>query len=122
MDKIPLETRLSRLDDGNFSDPAYGQSVIKNMAQTPIKVYLNGFDDELSWILEELNIPKKRQDSMLYRDIAVRISRHKDKEFVKKAVQVMAKPLHYRLERVIENEKNTTWKTFKGNCNRGNVL
>lgn len=108
MDRIPLEIRLSRLDDGKFSDPAYGQNIIKNMAQTPIRVYLNGFDEELSWIFEEFNISKEQQDSVLYQDIAIKISKHKDTEIVKKAVQVMAKPLHERYGRLVENEKNTT--------------
>lgn len=107
MNRIPLSIRFTRLEDGEPSDPAYVRSVIKNMADTPIVIYLCGFGDELDWLITALAIPEKQAENLTYQDIAVRIAGHTDKAFVTEAVRVLSLPFYQRFkERVVQDEKN----------------
>ena len=110
MYKVPLETRLQCLAEGHFSDPSCVQYIIKNMADTPISVYLYGYGDELNWLMATLDIPDGQRETLTYQDVAKGISKLTDKPAIAEAVRVLAQPFyHYFEERMAQyDEKNPT--------------
>lgn len=71
-EKIPLEKRLEQIKAGYASTPEYNPCIIRKMAETPMKTYLSGFEEEQARMPILLGYTPKEWEKVTYGQAAAR--------------------------------------------------
>ena len=93
--KLPLSTRLNNINTGYAAHPEYVPSAIQNMAETPLRIYLNNFDESRIRLSRLLQLTPQEEQTLTYRDTARRIAilRKTWPDIAAAAAEILAAPL-----------------------------
>lgn len=93
--KRPLSQQLNNLKTGCMAHPEYVHSAIQTMAETPLRIYLNNFDESRIRLSRLLQLTPQEEQTLTYRDTARRIAilRKTWPDIAAAAAEILAAPL-----------------------------
>lgn len=93
--KLPLSQRLNNLKHGCMAYPEYVSHSIQTMAETPLRIYLNHFDESRIRLSRLLQLTPQEEQTLTYRDAARRIAilRKTGPDIAAAAAEILDAPL-----------------------------